>query len=398
MATGLQQTPAQDNRSEGQQIMSTEQREDNLHLPSLSIRGFRGIGDLSIPKLARVTLIAGMNDTGKTSILEGVRLLMEGATPEVIGEILQFREQDTEAFSNDGESPSSETFLLSALFHGFPQLSECSDPIVISCGDNSHQIHLQVGWFSEIIEEDGSTRLIPAETDPPGEHANIPALIVTTGKNRRVYNFGRIDRFASTRRARFRSNQRRVSSRLVNASGQDRTAMLGPLWDNISITEQEPHVVEALRIIDPQISAVSMVGEQSLSSARTAVVRSDNFGRRVPLHSFGDGMNRLFGIILSLVNVDGGVLLIDEFENGMHYTVQLDVWRMVFRLAEDLNVQVLATTHSLDCVAGFRQAAAEREKTEGLLLRIDRIGDRMRAVEYTEEDLRIAIAQRIEIR
>ena len=69
----------------------------------------------------------------------------------------------------------------------------------------------------------------------------------------------------------------------------------------------------------------------------------------------------------------------------------------MFNLARELDVQVLATTHSLDCVAGFRQVASE-EVVDGLMVRIDRQGSRMRAVEYTEEDLLVAMSQRIEVR
>ncbi len=109
-------------------------------------------------------------------------------------------------------------------------------------------------------------------------------------------------------------------------------------------------------------------------------------------------MNRLFGIVLSLVNVSDGILLIDEFENGMHYTVQVDAWRMIFRLAKELNIQVIATTHSSACIAGFMEAAHESEDEDGLLIRLERYGDRMRVVEYTEEDLNIAVRQQIEVR
>ena len=85
--------------------MSIENPNGKLHLPSLSIRGFRGITDLSIPRLAPVTLITGMNNTGKTSILESVRLFTEEATPEVIRELLQFREENAEGISNDLRKP-----------------------------------------------------------------------------------------------------------------------------------------------------------------------------------------------------------------------------------------------------------------------------------------------------
>ena len=370
----------------------------SIYIPSLSIRGFRGVADLTIPQLARVTLITGMNNTGKTSILEGVRLLTDEASPDVISEILQFREENNEGLSNDGDAATGGAFLVSALFHGFPQLSDNMRPIVISLADGSRQVYLDIRWFAEIEERDGRERLVPVEQDLFGFQDGVPALVVTTESTERVYPLSRIDKLATDRRSRLRYNRKRVSTRFVSSSGPERTEMVGPLWDNISLTPKEDYVIEALRIIDPSISAISMVGEQSIRSTRTAVVRSENFGRRVPLRSFGEGMNRLFSIILSLVNVSGGVLLIDEFENGMHYSVQVDAWRMVFRLAQELNVQVLATTHSIDCVAGFRQAAAELEQADGLLARIDRLGDLMRVVEYTEEDLLVAINQRIEVR
>ena len=309
--------------------MSAQPPVTDLHLPSLSIKGFRGIADLSIPRMGRVTLIAGKNNTGKTSILEGVRLLAEGATPEVIREILQFREENAGGLSNNGENPGNETFWVSALFHGFPQLSESSEPIIISCLDSSHRMQMQVGWFSERVDEDGNTRLVPEAMDSSREFDSIPALMVDTENRRRRYPIGGLDRLTSNRRTTSGNYSIRMSSRFVSSSGTERTEMLGPLWDNISLTEREQYVVEALQIIDPDIFAVSMVGEQSHRQSRTAVVRSSTFTRRVPLRSFGEGMNRLFGIILSLVNVTGGILLIDEFENGMHYTIQMDAWRYV---------------------------------------------------------------------
>ena len=369
-----------------------------LHLPSLSIKRFRGIADLSIPRLGHATLIAGKNNTGKTSILEAIRLLTEGATPEVIREILQFREENTSVLSEDWSADSDWDFFVSALFHGFPQLSEEAEPISIVAGDRSSTVKMQVEWFSESTDDNGVARLVPAASADLFGDYTVPALVVDTGQERRVYRIDSLDRRTSFRPTRHRTDSARPSSRLVGAMGTQRTENLGPLWDNISLTENEPYVVDALKVVDPRISAFSMIGDQSIRSSRTAVVLSEAFGRRVPLRSFGEGMNRLLGIILSLVNVKDGLLLIDEFENGMHYTVQIEAWRMIFRIAQKLNVQVVATTHSIDCVAAFRQAAAEREEIDGILIRIDKRGDLMRSVEYTEEDLEIAIRNRIEVR
>ncbi len=76
-------------------------------------------------------------------------------------------------------------------------------------------------------------------------------------------------------------------------------------------------------------------------------------------------MLRALGISLALVNVKDGILLIDEFENGLYYSVQPDLWQSIFRVARRLNVQVFATTHSWDCVEGFQKAASTEKQAEG---------------------------------
>ena len=378
--------------------MSDQPSVPEIHIPNLSIGGFRGIADLSISRLGHVTLIAGDNNSGKTSILEAVRLLTDGAAPEVIRDILQLREENVEGLSYDRLSPDGENFLVSALFHGFPEISDAFAPIRISSHNGSRQVLLEVDWFQEVLGEDGSARLIPISDELSAEYEIVPALVVVADRATRIYPIDRINRLTSAGRPSMRRGADRARSRFVNSSSTERTELLGPLWDNIALTDREPYVLEALRIIDPEISAVSMVGERSIRQSRTAVVRSDQFLRRVPLKSFGDGMNRLFGIILSLVNVNDSVLLVDEFENGLHFSVQLNVWRMIFGLVRQLNVQVIATTHSLDCVLGFAQAAGEHSTVEGLLVRIDRTDDHIRVIEYSEEDLQIAARQRIEVR
>ena len=169
------------------------------------------------------------------------------------------------------------------------------------------------------------------------------------------------------------------------------------MWSNVALTDNERDMVEALRIIDPGISAVSIVVREAAHRWRTAMVRSADFNRPVPLRSFGDGMARIFAVILSLVNARDGILLIDEFENGLHYTAQLDVWRMIFRLARDLDVQVFATTHSWDAVESFAEAANESPE-DGALLRLTRRGGDIIPTVFDEEDLAIAAYERIEVR
>jgi AAA15 family ATPase/GTPase len=113
----------------------------------------------------------------------------------------------------------------------------------------------------------------------------------------------------------------------------------------------------------------------------------------------GDGINRVLTIILALVNADNGFLLIDEFENGLHYIVQEQLWKVIFNLAQKLNVQVFVTTHSEDCIAGFESILNSFNNTlEGKLIRLDNVNGTITQVEFNAQELKIASDQKIEIR
>ena len=162
-------------------------------------------------------------------------------------------------------------------------------------------------------------------------------------------------------------------------------------WNVIALTDEEDRVVNALHpILDKQISRIAIIGDEGYGSRVVAKLQGQAFP--VPLKSFGDGALRLFGLALVLVNSRDGFLLIDEAENGIHHSVQPDLWRMVLLAARANNVQVIATTHSYDCVRGFAEAMADCEGIEGALVRLEREEGRLRAVEYSECNLK-AIAR-----
>ncbi len=93
-----------------------------------------------------------------------------------------------------------------------------------------------------------------------------------------------------------------------------------------------------------------------------------------------------------------GIFLIDEIENGIHYTVLPELWRFLFRSARLNNVQVFATTHSWDCVEAFQKAAAEESEIEGTLIRLENRGDCHKAVTFSEKELAIVTRDKIEVR
>lgn len=371
-------------------------------IATLTIERFRALRQLKIDGLGRVNLITGRNNTGKSSVLEALRILASNASPSVIYNILHFREEDVGDTDESARLLDAEgVFLLSNLFNGFPQFSAKLEPIVIDANGVSRPIRLtmEAEWFSEERDQDGTRKLIPQQKDLFGDGEAIPALVIEAGGARRVLPLDYMRRYAR-RGLSMRPDavdEPTLPCVFVSPYGGERTATLGVLWDKIALSDSEKDVVEALRIIDPEISAVSMVGGEGQRQQRTAIVRSSHLPRPVPLRSFGDGLNRLFGIVLSLVNAKDGLLLIDEFENGMHYTVQLDAWRAVFKLSRRLGIQVFATSHSWDSIEAFQKAAAESPE-DGALVKLSRKGEDIIPTVFAEDELAVATRNRIEVR
>lgn len=101
---------------------------------------------------------------------------------------------------------------------------------------------------------------------------------------------------------------------------------------------------------------------------------------------------------IALANSRSGTLLIDEIDTGLHYSRLADMWKMVITAAKNLDVQVFATTHSLDCIRGLAEAVRNDDSftDEVAVFRIDR--RTTDAIRFDGEELEVIVDQEIEVR
>lgn len=170
------------------------------------------------------------------------------------------------------------------------------------------------------------------------------------------------------------------------------------LWDNVTLTEKENHVIEALKIIELNLERITFVAKEDSARQRTAVIKLRNDNNVIPLRSMGDGINRILTFVLALVNSDNGFLLIDEFENGLHYSIQESLWKLIFRISALFNVQIFVTTHSQDCITAFENVLNQDNKIHGKLIRLENINGVIRTVDFDRRELKIATENDIETR
>ena len=373
-----------------------------LHLPDLSIRDFRGINRLSIRRLGRVTLLGGRNGVGKTSVLEAVRVYAARGGQSTLNELLDRREEFFTSVDEDHGQVVSPDY--AALFHG--RTATPDQPITIGPMSGTDDLRLEVSMPSEWSPEQRELFAdLAAEADVRAirvvyrNRVWLLPWLTDASDPRTVWARRRYSR--RVQRSLFDEGERLLIDCESLGPGLPSNNMLARFWDRVTLTEEEDLSLQALSLTDDGIERVAVVGDEEARYrvvGRRVVVKLRDHARPVPLKSLSDGVTRLFAAALALANSRDGFLVVDEAENGIHYSVQRDFWRMMLRAAHQYNVQVLATTHSSDCVTGFARAAAEFREALGVYVRLERDGELVRAVEYTEEELETVADQGIEVR
>ncbi len=381
----------------------SENQPAKLRLPDLSIRNFRGIQDLSVKKLGRVTLIAGRNGAGKTSVLEAVRIYAARGRHDIFEELLRKRYEFARSRAGDYDSVLDYT----TLFYG----RNASPDQTISIGpvDKQDQLHLeitkareltsaQLDMFAEIVSLDSSLQAL--RVTYRDSSAMIPCFLELPDFPE-AESFRRIPR---TLRRKILGEADLPDPIACQSLGPElpSNSVLAHFWDNIVFTDIESLALTAIKLTDMQIERVAAIGEPKKgrldSGGRRIIVKLNDFTTKVPLSSLGDGIVRLFAAALALAHSRNGFLVIDEVENGIHHSALKGFWKMMLEAAEKYNVQIFAATHSFDCVRAFARAAAENKDADGMLVRLDKKNGQLRTVEYSQKHLEIAADQDIEVR
>src|SRR5262249_30830035 len=105
----------------------------------------------------------------------------------------------------------------------------------------------------------------------------------------------------------------------------------------------------------------------------------------------GEGMRRVLSMVLAIANAPGGVVLIDEVENGLHHSVMKEVWTAIALVARRMDAQVFATTHSYECITAAHEAFTARGPYDLRLYRLDRNNGDIQVVGYDQETVGAAI-------
>ena len=156
--------------------------------------------------------------------------------------------------------------------------------------------------------------------------------------------------------------------------------------------KQEKEIVEALQIVEPRITDVQLVGKR--------VMVDVGLPTRLPINVLGDGVRKVLAVILSIYTCRNGVLIIDELDNGLHFSVMPQLWEVILYMCQKHHTQIFASTHSMDLVKSLVKAigkSAQMPQIASYKL-IRKADDELVALRYSAEELSYAIKQEIEVR
>lgn len=389
-----------------------------LPLPSFRVQNYRGFKDLTIPSLTRVNLIVGKNGVGKSALLEAIWLYLTKGDRDAVLTILErggdYRRRSATQVPRSHDLGARSYYAVQNLFWGRPPFGQVWPTIILSRGEGECPLMADFSWVRPLDPTWSLSRDLrkdrPHKEDAPVLTFWAPPAPISAGagsESRLHYHTfdvssddlsgheGRDDTippFEGLREIDAEDLRPLDCFFLIECDVSQADVLR--LWDDIVLSSDEKEVIAATHVIDPSVERIAAVetvaGRQFIVKARG---RDDPF----PLRNLGEGMNRVFRLAVALAWCRDGALFLDEVENGIHWRVQPALWQTIFRLAEQFNVQIFATTHSSDCLRGFGEAAQDTPD-EGQLIRIEQRGDKSDVVLVPGDDVAIAAEEHIELR
>ena len=349
-------------------------------LQTLTLRGYRGFESYRLADLTRVNLVVGKNNSGKTSILEAVELLVAAGRVTVFHEAARRRGAPALHDRKD-RSPA-----ISNLFFGY----ECKPGahFELSSQDRALKLSVHVTHLDELEDVNRShpeSAFALSIVNAKEEKTTLP--ITEDGS---IIGYRQSVTF-------LRQNESLDNPVHFLALESFSFAAMEQAWEEILIHGRESEIVEDMKLLMPDIDSIHFLARERLGGGGILVGRR-GVARRVQIGNYGDGVRRLLAFRLALAGAENGFLLIDEIDSGLHWTVMEDIWRLLVQVAERLNVQIFATTHSYDCIRGLGTLVRAHPELAGQVSIHKLERSLPRAVSLCGDRIPVVIEQDIEVR
>jgi AAA15 family ATPase/GTPase len=346
-------------------------------LKDITIENYRVFEKLEIKPLRRLNLIIGENNTGKTSLLEAIALAKKSHINTLLYLVRRIRNTIPKYDSTLYSSPFIVSSVLYQQYLSIPHKASKEKVSKIKSGQEVCEMQFQKDKI--IFDKAGSNNLsIDVNDFLKKAHLGVDEE--------------RHFRFVPSTTSYSDDLQYRLWSESIS-----------PYLDKVS------HVSSALQFFSNHAKVLTFIQSRLVDFYQPMI--SDGNNDPLPLSLYGEGMGRVLDYIINLLSFkrdeEGKTLLIDEFENGLHFRVQEKVWDMLFELSHKYDVQIFATTHSMDCIRAFSRAMEyyksehpdlDEEPGQVIKLYLEAQTGKVNYIEYDSSDLETVDSGNVDIR
>jgi predicted ATPase len=326
-------------------------------LETFAIRNFRSFRSAEIENCALINVIVGDNGAGKTSLLEGL-FLASGISPELAVRTRGWRGLDSQHMSGHHEEIWEALF--GDLFFNFDTKAQASIVIEGKASETRSvavQMHKKgrivtprgnpamTGTLSRRISKNQQPTIVPYKTPIQfiyklkGEFEDVIEPEIVNGNI--VFT-------------RIKGDPLPVSFYASNRTPPHQEAVAQ--FSALSQKFAEQSFIEQFSKIYPRINSISI---QIAGGAPVLFAAVEGLPRRIPLTLVSGGMNKLVALLLAITKQAGGIVIIDELENGFYFSHLPEIWRSLLDFARTYSCQLFISTHSYECLSCAAELAKE---------------------------------------
>lgn len=350
----------------------------------LKIENLRGIVNTELNDLKRFNLLVGKNNSGKSTILDAIFLIIGPTNAELVLRINNFR----------GINLINE-LMWKVLFHDLDLDSKITISAKRESPSESRTIIIEpaikekYAVASSVVNETFSKSVSPFSEKVNGLKIKYSLI----NKNQIQPQDFQMSIFMKNKELEIQaSKEYEENLRGICLSPNNVLSDLLSRFHKVQISKEKDEIVQLVKVIEPNITDL-VIGSDGF------IYCDVNMKNLLPLNVMGDGIIKILAVILAIYDAKDGIVLIDEIENGLHFSAQSHLWKAIYLSAIKFNVQLFSTTHSIECVKAFVDSAEDNNVTNDInLFRIEREYENIKSVQLNHELIKTSLESGWEIR
>jgi AAA15 family ATPase/GTPase len=363
-----------------------------MKIREFTIKNFRCFSDFEIKNFSNINLISGINNVGKTSFLESLFVHAGKYNPRLLLSINAFRGINAFEISSRGEHlPWDNVY-----FNLDP--SKTIELTSVDSNNNKHTnfiSNIQDTEMNNLIKRFPDLSKVSKESiskyqiQTPPTFPGISFQYMKNNNLRESY-YLIFDDNEFTQYPYPKSSKEPVYFQFYGAPDESQK-----LFSNLEEVKKEQFIIDALKIFDNRIMNIHnrIIGKEVLLYVDIGLEKT------FPIHLMGKGIHNALLILLKIANSPKGIALIDEVENGIHFSILEKFWKVINEFSKEFNTQIFATTHSYECISAAQKAFIKSvNDREFSYFRFDKVDNNIISTRYNIETLTNALDLEFEVR